>query len=82
MKTIKELLQLMLDNKHKFTYGLCSLNDNLWMDDIVTNDEYFELMNYINNNPPKKVYSDIYFWEKGNIKPRLEWIEQHIKFNS
>lgn len=91
MRTIKELLQLMLDNQDKFESGLCSWRQNLrWFDEAyLTNDENELLCNYIKQNRPSKWSSmqaflhsdDEYYWKYGDIKPRIKWIKEHIKKN-
>lgn len=94
MRSIKELLQLMLDNQYLFETGLC-----FWVWDlrrvnleapIISIDECKLLKTYVNKNRPHTFSSfnvllnctSRYYWKKGNIKPRIKWIEKHIKLNS
>lgn len=90
MKTDKELLQIMLDNKQHFCYGLCYWAANLYYYDILTEDEYFRLDHYISENLPTFTWYKLlhplittigtgYCWEKDNIAPRIKWIEAQIK---
>lgn len=80
MRTIKELLQLMLDNKQLFTCGLCGWNASL---KDTTPDEFYLVKNYILDNKPFTLHrffiNDRFYWEKGNIKPRIKWLEKHIQ---
>ena len=86
-RTIKELLQIMLANQTLFHVGLCYWAELLWENDVITFEEYRILLEYISSNRPHK-YSSIeaykwrnssYFWESGNITPRIKWIKKHIK---
>jgi hypothetical protein len=88
-RTIKELLQLMLDNQNLFERGLCHWNDILYRKCLITKKERTKLYVYIQDNRPSMVSSieafisrdSEYYWKFGNIKPRIEWIKKHIKKN-
>jgi hypothetical protein len=91
MRTIKELLELMLENKGLFTHGLCKWILLLYFNDEISRKEYLTLMNYIENNRPSILSSlncflsqasSAYYWKEGDIKPRIKWIQKHIKINS
>lgn len=89
MRSIKELLELMLENKKLFERGLCRWSSNLLNDNIMSDDEYISLRQYINRNHPKndfidKVFrvcrkNDLYYWTAGLLYPRVRWIKEHIK---
>jgi hypothetical protein len=90
MRSIKELLQVMLDNQDLFTSGLCNWAIRLYYKDIISYEESKLLDSYIENNRPSK-YSSLkaykarktwWYWPHGEIKPRLKWIKKHIKLNS
>ncbi len=90
MRTIKELLQLMLNTPDNFDDdGLCMWSCNLWCQDLITSDEYELVKDYIYSNRPSKYssfdafrHSDTrYFWKKGNIQPRIKWLKKHIQLN-
>ena len=90
MRTIKELLQLMLDNEQLFIrYGLCAWSRDLYYNNIITIQEFARLANYIGNNRPSQFssigaffhYRDVYYWKKGDIKPRIKWLKKHIAKN-
>ncbi len=90
MRSIKELLQLMLNNKHLFIDGLCQWNRALCQNQLIDYKEYSTLEDYIDDNAPffftiKRSFwyrGYRYYWPKGDIKPRLKWINKHIKLNS
>ena len=77
MRTIKKLLQLMLDNKIKFESGLCRLSANLHGRSIINENEWFLINKYINENRPIN-YDLPFYWKKGDVAPRIEWLKEHI----
>lgn len=83
MRNEKELLKLMLEHKDRFLSGLCLWVSEMYMNDIITYQEAVLLQNYINGNRPfwnRFFKGDISFWwKKGQIKPRIKWINKHIK---
>jgi len=90
MRTIKELLEIMLERKSLFHLGLCVWSQRLYNRDLMSYSEYSLLKKYINENRPKWYSSfdallhnwSVYYWEPGDIKPRIKWIQKHIKINS
>lgn len=96
MRSIKELLEVMLNNKDLFRSGLCQWNDHLCTQDIITWDERIILKNYIRSNRPPfydnlTIFGHVirrddpithYYWKLGKIEPRLKWIKKHIAKNS
>lgn len=76
----------MLDKQDLFTHGLC-----IWINELcyayhINYDERDILHDYIHTNRVSK-YQSIdaykhrnqgYWWERGNIKPRIKWIKKHI----
>jgi hypothetical protein len=80
MRTIKELLELMLQHKGLFETGLCWWRSVLWHHDIITLEESINLIRFLNGHlPPKNHPSDIYCWPRGDIAFRIEWINEQIK---
>jgi hypothetical protein len=88
-RSIKELLQVMLDNQDCFLFGLCTWATKLYVKGFINVEEASKLHKYIQSNRPSK-WSSIsaykcrntpYFWRCGNIKPRVKWIKKHIKTN-
>lgn len=85
MRTVKELLQLMLDNENLFCNGLCSWVNQLEFKTYINDQELTLLSQYIYDNKPFTLHdifsNDCYYWKKGDIKPRIKWIKHHISIN-
>jgi hypothetical protein len=89
MRSIKELLMVMLDHQDKFKSGLCNWVFELNKDHILTNRESTRLDNYISYNKPKwyssysalKAKNTEWYWIRTNKAPRIRWIKKHIKLN-
>lgn len=88
MRTIKELLQVMLQHKDLFETGMCYWVGTLDRQDIITGSEARALLKYIRCNRPyyfswtnfiNNYKSEGYFFPAGKLKPRIYWIEKHIK---
>lgn len=87
MRSTKELLQLMLDNRSCFTGGLCAWVTVMWCSNIITIGEQQLLMDYIRRNRPNwlsstnafKRRNSSYYWEPNVIEPRIKWLKKHIK---
>lgn len=90
MRTIKELLILMMCNTHLFKEGLCSWKARLYWNNIITLEECELLDQYIEDNRPSKFSSidafihknNVYYWKACNIKPRIKWLKKHIRLNN
>lgn len=88
MKTIKELLQITLDNfdelfdgKDGFTDGLCLVIIHL----DITISERLILEKYLKLNlPPLKEYGmyGSYSWPPGEVEPRIKWLKEHIEIHN
>jgi hypothetical protein len=86
MRTIKELLKVMLDNPQYFRSGLCGWKTNLQSANLISADEWFLLEDYIRNHRPNPYLSikafksrkTAYYWPIGDIKPRIKWLKKHI----
>lgn len=89
MRNIEELLQVMFNNHDLFCDGLCGWAGNLLRHYKISEDEYWMLRHYIQDNRPSQFSSitaftrrkDPYFWTRGDIKPRLKWLQNHIIYN-
>lgn len=88
MRTIKELLQVMLQHKDLFETGMCYWVGTLDRQGIITESEAEALFEYIRGNRPdyfswtnfvKGYNPEAYFFPYGKIKPRIYWIKRHIK---
>ena len=86
-RSIKELLQVMLDNKNLFEYSLCYWSDHLLDKLIISKEESIILKQYILDNRPSKWSSwsayinrnSNYYWKHGKIKYRTKWLNEQIK---
>lgn len=94
MRSVKELLQVMLQHKQLFRTGLCLWATYLKGERIITEEEdevlheyiksnrpdYFSWTNFIEKHPTvRNGYPSLYFFPHGKIKPRIYWIKTHIK---
>lgn len=90
-RSIKELLQVMLDNFDLFfDSGLCRLTNKLLNENIITYEEEVVIIEFIRNNRPKRTWlspitnphlnpsSSGYFWGYGERLPRVQWLNKHI----
>lgn len=91
-RTIKELLELLLENKNLFETGLCFWSEMLYCRKLISCQECSLLIYYIKKNRPfifssmevfkQHISIEAYYWEIRNINPRIQWIHKHIKKNS
>ena len=89
MRTIKELLIVMLDYQDKFKTGLCHWTSSLLLLNVISCDECTILDDYIGVNRPKRYSSysafksrnSLYYWISTHKAPRIRWIKKHIKLN-
>lgn len=88
MRTIKELLELMLDNKQCFGGGLCDWNIKLYTKSLINANEHTLLLEFIKRNretsylPLQDFWyksKGLYYWKPGKITPRIHWIKYQIK---
>ena len=88
MRTTHELLILLRDNikpQTKYLFwkrinaGLCFEKYQLVEKGLIDDDEYLILSYYLNDNLPPKTYNWFYYWKPKLWKPRLKWLNKHIK---
>lgn len=81
MRSNKELLQLLLDNKNHFFLGLCQLAGDLCNLKIIELGEYISIKNYIRKyaNTELRRSESVYYWKESKWEPREEWLKQQIK---
>jgi hypothetical protein len=77
-RNIKRLLKLMLRKKYYFETGLCTWGHNLYLHGVVSNPEHIRLEIFFRRNRPEGCYKS-YWWPKGEIEPRIEWLKEQIK---
>jgi hypothetical protein len=85
-RNIKELLEVMLNNQHLFSSGLCQWVVSCHLYDQISEGEWRTLDTYIQKNKPRGAINKFlisfrggFYWKKGNIKPRIKWIKKHLK---
>ena len=76
MRTEKELFELMLTHQDLFKTGICNWSCNLCLERLITDDEYDLLDNYLDLN---RLEDEGYWWIRGQIEPRIEWIKDQIE---
>lgn len=97
MRTIKELLELLLEEfelhieivngkevlkNWENKYGLCYVIDCMKEDEIISLDECIELSNYIYVSRPRLSSRSLWGWRPGIVISRRKWIKKHIKINN
>ncbi len=80
-RSIKELLELMLEHQKLFHASLCYWNCFLFTSDLISFSEMHKLRKYIKKNKPWTSFFrfSAYYWSYGQIEPRINWINYHIK---
>lgn len=69
------------------TKGICILVSYMCGHYLINDSEYEMLLRYIENNRPSifnswdtfKNRNSDYYWPRYKIKPRLKWLDKHIK---
>lgn len=83
MKTTKELLEIILNHIDLMSSneGLCGLIGALFIRKYIYMIEYDELRKYVGLNRPFSYRTPYgaYYWKPGEKKPRIKWLEKHIK---
>jgi len=76
-----ELLQLLRANLHSdlFTDGLCSLIQDMFIEQIIDSKEYFSLRRLLFNNAPIKYSRGLYWWFPYKRTARDEFLNQLIE---
>jgi len=81
MRTMKELLQLILGNEKLFETGLCRWAVILRLRGLITFEEYLRIINHIFLNKPDHVITALstYWWDSGLKELRITWLKEQIK---
>ena len=92
-RPIVELLKILLENIHLILAyldirqngiwlypirGLCRLSENLFVTDVITEEEYGTILKYLDENLPTKQKNG-YCWRMGSKTPRIKWLNEQIK---
>lgn len=90
MRSKKELGQVLLDNQHLFTTGLCPWVIRLFYYKLITEMEREFLLSIIDSNKPRYTFIHIFYnpdeivtdqawyWKARNIYPRIKWIKKYL----
>jgi len=81
LKAIDRLLHLtlgFLKSEYKI-YGLCSLIRKMYIINIIDNNEYYLIKDYILNNPPENRYNSRWFFKSGLKRVRIKYLLELIK---
>jgi len=86
MKSKKELFKIMLTESyfHRFE-GLCGLAFFLNGRNYLSNDELYEVLDYIGAHRPLNIRTlsgSTYYWNPSRTAPRRRWLRRHIRRNS
>lgn len=73
--SIPEIIDIVLENQDLFETGLCRWISDLYLTDKLNWYEYLRLSDAIRCNKPGSS-TKAYWWKEGDIKPRLEFLEQ------
>jgi len=84
MRTEKELLILLRDELPKmikrFDCGMCLVITLLHKKRLMSYDEMKLLENYLIENDPNITYlTTNYWWENGELEPRINWLNKQIE---
>lgn len=84
MRTNKELLEIILNNRQLFSTGLCMWLIGLRYTGKISEEEKDYLAKLVIENRPFlcKVYlqgNAGYFWKKGKIEPRIKFLKKYLK---
>jgi len=86
MRTIKELLEVLLENIDEINgLGLCKLVSTLYYSQMVSLDEFYLVKRYIGEHKPENLHTRfgcVFYWTRGRKSPRIKWLKKHIEKNS
>lgn len=79
-RSIKELLQVLLDNEKYFKHGLCGMRMDMRVYGVIDLSESNVLNDFLIENLPAPNYGNYYKYSfpYGQWPPRKEWLEQEI----
>lgn len=79
--SIQNAFKVMLRYQYLFSTGLCS-----WWKSVVNSGLlgvnftlYAIVLQYLNRHKPKVTFDRNYWWEGGNLQPRVKWLNKQIK---
>lgn len=84
MRDIKTLLEVLLDQYENYRIdliqwsGLCFAINRLRVGHVIDQHDEEALLKVINANKPDAVWSERYWWPKGEVEPRIEFLNKLI----
>lgn len=83
MRSLNKLLIIIKKDIKKdknFSRGICYNITKLYENKKITDLEYKIIGNFIKNSKPINKFNNIFWWNPGDKKPRLEWLESNINY--
>lgn len=74
-----ELLKIMLSNIDILTSGLCGLAKQLYDNGVINVEEAIRIQQYIESQRPSGFQQYSYWWDRGMITPRKNWLIKQIE---
>jgi len=79
---VKKVLKLLLENQDLFSTGICDWVESLKKINLITETELLWMDDYMKNNiPNSRLFIFGFWWNCGEIEPRIEWIEAQLNKN-
>lgn len=81
MRSIKILLILLLSyiKEEEEFLGMCLSASELRDFREISHEEHLSIKEYLKNNKPVLCMGMVYWWNRGDKEPRIEWLEKQIK---
>ena len=81
-RLVKNVLILLLDNQYLFSTGICDWVESLEKNNLITETELLWMDDYMKNNiPNSRLFIFGFWWNCGEIEPRIEWIQAQLTKN-
>lgn len=82
-RSLRDLLITVLQNLYPLNgQGLCHKLSNLYLQNLIDEKEFTQLLNFIEKNPPSNYpthcISYTYYWQPGDYLPRIIYLLKHI----
>jgi len=79
---VEKVLKLLLDNQDLFSTGICDWVESLKKIYLITETELLWMDDYLKNNVPgPRLFIQGFWWNCGEIEPRIEWIQAQLNKN-
>ena len=79
---VKKVLLLLLENQDFFVTGICDWVESLEKNNLITETESILFFDYMKKNiPNSRLFIFGFWWNCGEIEPRIEWINAQLMKN-